>query len=205
MKTIQIDDDLYQFIAANTQNIGESASDILRRLLWESTSSNQVNVDLNEAGQVEVRLPTANIESDVLIKEGSVAKGAESISNKVDVSSEAESAYEGSVFNLLNREEIATQKGAVGRFLFVLSKLHRTHQARFGSVLDIRGRERHYFGRSAEELEASGSSIKPKQIPNSEYWVTTNNNTPRKKFIIFEVAKHLGYAEADAEKLREMV
>jgi negative modulator of initiation of replication len=205
MKTIQIDDDLYQFIAANTQNIGESASDILRRLLWESTASNQVNVDLNETGQVDASTPPSNIGQDVRSNDGSVNNIAESVSDKVVVSSDAEPAYEGSVFNLLNREEIATQKGAVGRFLFVLSKLHRTHQTRFGSVLDIRGRERHYFGRSAEELEASGSSIKPKQIPNSEFWVTTNNNTPRKKFIIFEVAKHLGYAEADAEKLREMV
>ncbi|WP_406667462.1 replication initiation regulator SeqA [Gallaecimonas sp. GXIMD1310] len=33
MKTIDVDDDLYQYIASNTQRIGESASDILRRLL----------------------------------------------------------------------------------------------------------------------------------------------------------------------------
>ncbi|WP_341501135.1 replication initiation regulator SeqA [Gallaecimonas sp. GXIMD4217] len=33
MKTIEVDDDLYQYIASNTQHIGESASDILRRLL----------------------------------------------------------------------------------------------------------------------------------------------------------------------------
>lgn len=33
MKRIEIDDDIYTFIAANTEHIGESASDILRRLL----------------------------------------------------------------------------------------------------------------------------------------------------------------------------
>ena len=33
MKTIDIDDDLYRFIASHTQQIGEPASDILRRLL----------------------------------------------------------------------------------------------------------------------------------------------------------------------------
>ena len=33
MKTIEIDDELYQYIAGQTQRIGESASDILRRLL----------------------------------------------------------------------------------------------------------------------------------------------------------------------------
>jgi len=33
MKTIEIDDELYQYIARQTQHIGESASSILRRLL----------------------------------------------------------------------------------------------------------------------------------------------------------------------------
>ena len=33
MKTIEIDDELYHYIASQTQQIGESASDILRRLL----------------------------------------------------------------------------------------------------------------------------------------------------------------------------
>ena len=33
MKTIEIDDELYQYIAGQTQKIGESASEILRRLL----------------------------------------------------------------------------------------------------------------------------------------------------------------------------
>ncbi len=33
MKSIEIDDDLYAFIASQTKHIGESASQILRRLL----------------------------------------------------------------------------------------------------------------------------------------------------------------------------
>ncbi len=189
MKTIQIDDDLYQFIAANTQQIGESASDILRRLLWESDSANSVSVTLKETGQIKQTEAATT---------ASVAPVAKPALTKT-------SSQEGSVFDLLNKEEVATQKGAVGRFLFILSKLHRVHQDRFEEVLEVRGRERHYFGRSAAELEASGSSIKPKQIPSSEYWVTTNNNTPRKKLIIFEVAKHLGYDDTQAETLRELV
>src|SRR6188474_3010796 len=37
MKTIELDDDLYFFIASQTRHIGESASDILRRLLEQPT------------------------------------------------------------------------------------------------------------------------------------------------------------------------
>lgn len=192
MKTIQIDDDLYQFIAANTQQIGESASDILRRLLWENISDKVVQVELQQ-GAADVSTPAA----DEPVATISEPEKTEVQSNPV--------CKDTSVFNLLNKEEVATQKGAVGRFLFVLGKLHRAHAANFEQVLAIKGRERNYFGLSASELEASGSSIKPKQIPNSEYWVTTNNNTPRKKFIVFEVAKQLGYEDSDAEKLRELV
>lgn len=36
MKIIEVDDELYQYIASQTQEIGESASDILRRLLLAS-------------------------------------------------------------------------------------------------------------------------------------------------------------------------
>ena len=33
MKTIEVDEELYRYIASHTQHIGESASDILRRML----------------------------------------------------------------------------------------------------------------------------------------------------------------------------
>ena len=39
MKTIEVDDDLYRYIASHTQHIGESASDILRRMLKFSAAS----------------------------------------------------------------------------------------------------------------------------------------------------------------------
>ena len=222
MKTIQIDDDLYQFIAANTQKIGESASDILRRLLWENTQSKQVEVTLQPSAATTSKVSSADNDNVSQVSNQPVVDS----SLKVDAPNtivetapleepeteddhdqvlEPSICKDTTVFNLLNKEEVATQKGAVGRFLFILGKLHRAHNSNFNNVLEIKGRERNYFGLSASELEASGSSIKPKQIPNSEYWVTTNNNTPRKKFIIFEVAKHLGYEETDAEKLRELI
>jgi negative modulator of initiation of replication len=39
MKTIEVDDELYQYIASHTRHIGESASDILRRMLKISAAS----------------------------------------------------------------------------------------------------------------------------------------------------------------------
>lgn len=39
MKTIEVDDELYRYIASHTRHIGESASDILRRMLKFSPSA----------------------------------------------------------------------------------------------------------------------------------------------------------------------
>lgn len=181
MKTIQIEEDLYQYIASQTQNIGESASEILRRLLL---------------GDSKAPTPPIVVTSDL---------AAETAITDVVNESVKKSQAETSVFNLINKEEIATQKGAVGRFLFLLSALHRAHPDNFIQVLEVKGRERNYFATSAEELEAHGSSIKPKSIPESSFWVVTNNNTPRKKLIINEVAIALGYDQQQAEKLREFI
>lgn len=39
MKTIEVDDELYSYIASHTKHIGESASDILRRMLKFSATT----------------------------------------------------------------------------------------------------------------------------------------------------------------------
>ena len=195
MKTIQIEEDLYQYIASNTQEIGESASAILRRLLIEQQEK-QVTAPVILAPLPGKDTFPANVEVNVQVDEAQ--------NEKYSVESDAP-AYVGSVFNLLNKEEIATQKGAVGRFLFILAALYRTHQTDFRKVLEIKGRERSYFALSAEEIEAKGSGVKSKQIPESEYWVNTNNNTPRKKYIITEAALALGYDGDQAEALRELI
>lgn len=54
MKIIEVDEELYQYIAGKTQSIGESASDILRRLLnlpHHAISQNDV-FDSEESSQI---------------------------------------------------------------------------------------------------------------------------------------------------------
>jgi negative modulator of initiation of replication len=180
MKKIEIDDELYQYIASNTQSIGESASQILRRLL-NLTSENGVSATSVEESKTEELKPVLKTEDTV-----------------TDVSNSS-----ANVFNILNKEELAMQKGVVGRFLFILSALHRTHKSTFKTVLDIKGRDRIYFATSKDALLESGSSMNPKNILDSEYWVMTNSNTTRKKMMLHEVALGLGYNEAQAETIRD--
>ena len=115
----------------------------------------------------------------------------------------ASTQVKGNVFNVLNKEELAMQKGVVGRFLFILAALYRTHKKDFVNVLEIKGRDRVYFATSKEALLESGSSMNPKNITDTEYWVMTNSNTTRKKMMLHEVALCLGYSADEAEKIRD--
>ncbi|MCA1768033.1 MAG: replication initiation negative regulator SeqA [Idiomarina sp.] len=70
MKRIDIDDDLYAHIASHTRQIGESASDILRRLL---------DIDSNEPQPAAQKEPAESVfnrlnEQDVRIQKSVVAR-----------------------------------------------------------------------------------------------------------------------------------
>lgn len=187
MKNIEIDDELYQYIVKNTQYIGESASSILRRLLSLPAITLDKEHEITNTNEV-LSSPATD--------------PAHETSAAVVTNTPKEVDY---LFNYINREELAMQRGAVGRFLLILAALYRVHSDEFSLVTDIRGRGRLYFSKNAEELAESGSSTKPKQIPQSPYWVITNTNTTRKKMMLTEVATALGYSQADAEKIRELL
>ncbi|MFT4724921.1 MAG: negative modulator of initiation of replication, partial [Colwellia sp.] len=109
------------------------------------------------------------------------------------------------VLNYINKEELAMQRGAVGRFLLILAALYRVHSESFAVVSEIRGRDRLYFAKSKDELSASGSSTKPLQIPDSPFWVMTNSNTTRKKMMLTKASLMLGYTNEDAENIRDLL
>ncbi|WP_448248700.1 replication initiation negative regulator SeqA [Thalassotalea agariperforans] len=196
MKNIEIDEALYQHIASNTQYIGESASSILRRLLSFDETSQATN-PADELSTVSAPTPsiatqptTENVTSDEI---------------PTEVVAQTTIQDKSSVFDYINKEELAMQRGAVGRFLLILAALYRVHQQLFANVCDIRGRDRLYFANNEEALAESGSSTKPRQIPESPYWVITNSNTTRKKMMLTEVAISLGYSAEEAENIRDLL
>lgn len=199
MKNIEIDDELYLHIVANTQSIGENASSILRRLLKfdQSTEISASPIQSKENEQLETLSAKHSDEEDVVLN---------NIIETNDASCDSES-----VFHFINKEELAMQRGAVGRFLLILAALYRAHPKQFNVVSNIgpkvsaRKTKRLYFALSEEVLSASGSSTKPKQVPQSPYWVITNSNTTRKKMMLTEAATLLGYNEDDVIKIRELL
>lgn len=227
MKSIEIDEVLYQYIASQTQYIGESASSILRRLLAlndelpkEATKAESESSPATLTGSVTTPLyhqdidemisvgeafspsPIVNTKNEDEISAISSSQTTENISDKNVSNEEPDIAL---VFNYINREELAIQRGAVGRFLLILAALYRVHKASFNVVCSIRGRDRLYFAHSENDLASSGSSTKPRQIPDSEFWVITNSNTTRKKMMLTEAARALGYNEKDTESIRDLL
>ncbi|MBA6265570.1 MAG: negative modulator of initiation of replication [Colwellia sp.] len=197
MKNIEIDEVLYQYIVSNTQFIGESASSILRRLL-------SLTLAEDTAGDIEVIL-SENKEEAVESSPLQIEETIEKEEVVVIIEESVEPPSIDNVLNYINKEELATQRGAVGRFLLILAALYRVHSEKFAVVSEIRGRDRLYFAKSKEELSASGSSTKPLQIPDSPFWVMTNSNTTRKKMMLTKASLTLGYTEEDAEKIRDLL
>ncbi|WP_394247490.1 replication initiation negative regulator SeqA [Vibrio profundi] len=175
MKTIEVDEDLYRYIAGQTEHIGESASDILRRLL---------DVDGQKAVQIK----------DVTQPKGIVvSKDAGVIEAKVDGVKEMRS--------LLISDEFASLKKAIDRFMLVLSTLHHIDRESFSEATQVKGRKRVYFADNEETLLANGNTTKPKAIPNSPFWVITNNNTSRKRQMVEQLMSRMNFQADLIEKV----
>lgn len=159
MKTIELDDDLYFYIASQTRHIGESASDILRRLLEQPV----------KAGTT---VPAAPVVQPQSLAD---AMGLEA---------------------LLDSDELQKEEKSINRFMLVLSTLYRDNPDSFTQATEIKGRKRVYFSRDPEALRASGSTTKPKQVPDTPFWVITNTNTSRKQNMVAQLMASMGYDEA---------
>ena len=160
MKTIELDDDLYFFIASQTRHIGESASDILRRLLEQPT-----HIAVPVAEPVVVAQP--RVEADAM-----------------------------GLQMLLDSGALQQEERSINRFMLVLSTLYRDNLESFTQATEIKGRKRVYFSRDPEALRASGSTTKPKQVPDTPFWVITNTNTSRKQNMVAQLMASMGYDEA---------
>lgn len=197
MKTIEIDDDLYQFIASQTQQIGESASDILRRLLIVCLADAEATPVL--AAKVQTKT-SVGVSPEVVEKKEKKETKEKTVVNSVVAQDKSRS-----VFDFISQQDLSAEQSVVGRFLFILSALSRAHRSDFSQVLEIKGRNRLYFGQSEACLLEAGSSTNPKPIPNTDFWVITNSNTTRKKMMLTEVATKLGYSSVDVERIRDLL
>jgi len=173
MKTIEVDDELYSYIASHTKHIGESASDILRRMLKFSAAS--------QSAPKETRVVSAAPD----LKPVNPAK------DNVRAMRE-----------LLLSDEYADQKRAVNRFMLVLSTLYSLDAKAFADATEsLHGRTRVYFANDEKTLLQSGNQTKPKGVPGTPYWVITNTNTGRKCGMIEHIMQSMQFPAELIEKV----
>lgn len=159
MKTIEVDEELYRYIVSHTQELGENASTILRRMLKFS------------AGQMPA-------------EKGATKKGPQPAKTAEVAVTEAH-ARESRLRQLLQSENYAKQNRTVNRFTLVLSALYSLDAERFSVATEsLRGRTRTYFANDEQTLLQHGNQTKPKRVAGTPYWVITNTNTSRKRSMI---------------------
>ncbi|STO53627.1 replication initiation regulator SeqA [Canicola haemoglobinophilus] len=184
MKIIEVDEELYQYIASQTKSIGESASDILRRLL------NFPYSNLSSAVQNPENLSTESVTSEPITKAqkeapADVVKTDEVIIPVKKQSDEAIQKIVDKVRSILSSEEFQQETKAVVRFLSLLRALYRTNPESFALATEsLQGRTRVYFARDEGTLLMAGNHTKPKQIPDTPFWVITNTNSGRKMLML---------------------
>lgn len=173
MKTIEVDEELYRYIASHTQHIGESASDILRRMLKFS------------AGQP--------VRSASVVAQNQEPEKAAPSRPRDRVRAMRE---------LLLSDEYAEQNKAVNRFMLVLSTLYTLDAAGFAMATDaLHGRTRTYFAGDQQTLLANGTHTKPKHVPGTPYWVITNTNTGRKRSMVEHIMLAMQFPTELTEKV----
>ncbi|MGL5199296.1 MAG: replication initiation negative regulator SeqA, partial [Aeromonas veronii] len=96
---------------------------------------------------------------------------------------------------LLDSGELQKEEKSINRFMQVLSTLYRDDPVGFTQATEIKGRKRVYFSRDPEALRASGSTTKPKPVPDTPFWVITNTNTSRKQNMVAQLMASMGYGE----------
>ena len=196
MKTIELEDDLYRYIASQTKDIGESASDILRRLLDVSTGT---SADLTNVEEPQQHAVNTNSETkQTVTKSPAVVEPAPAISAPIVVEAEVvnHSTLPTSIAKLIKSKKFKETTVSVTKFIQILSVLYAESPKEFDSATDIKGRKRIYFAKSESELLSAGSTTKPRHIENTPYWVITNTNTGRKRNIVTQLMAEMGYTHA---------
>ena len=198
MKIIEVDEELYQYIASQTRSIGESASDILRRLLNLPAHASVFADDLT----------LASVENAEKTEQKAAEKALDPVKTEVvkPAKKQSDSAINQIVQKvraLLNSADFQEESKAVVRFLAVLRVLYRTNPESFAQATEsLQGRTRVYFARDEATLLTAGNHTKPKQIPATPYWVITNTNSGRKMLMLESAMQSMGLPEALIDEMR---
>ena len=128
MKIIEVDEELYQYIASQTRSIGESASDIFRRLLSLPVHTSTVDALVLTSAETN-KSADQKPEQAINVKEVNIKTTKKQSINAINQIVEK-------VQTLLNSDEFKEESKAVVRFLAILRVLYRTNPESFAQATE---------------------------------------------------------------------
>jgi negative modulator of initiation of replication len=128
---------------------------------------------------------------------GTGASGKESAPEGAPIPPEVQA-----IRDFLTSPQFANERIVTKKYLRLLAFLAKAHPEEFERVLEVRGRQRLYFGNSRAEIAQTGKSLHPRNIPGTDYWAMTNADTAQKQDIAAEVMKVLGYPREVIQEVR---
>jgi negative modulator of initiation of replication len=166
MQTIEITDELYGYLTAIRDTTGQTYDEILRH--WKDGRSGASSSGKASSGRPLVP-----------------GNGKAAAPNQRD----------SLLLSHVQSPSFLSLRSAVDQFLNVLSFVHAQNRDNFKMAESLGGRKRKYFAPSQKELEDSGTSVNPKEIPGTPYFVVTNNDTNNKRLLLQRVLRLLRYSE----------
>lgn len=192
MKTIEIDEDIYEYLRKNNETIGEDASSILRRLLGLEKDGTRENERIEHFHKAA-------------IEENSEYGDQSSAPDQAEADSHRNNVVPDSVGNFLRGRSFRVCESATDRYLEALSWIYSHHRDEFDKILTISGTERIYFASSEIDIANSGNATQPRPIPGSPWFALTNNDTANKSRLVRRVMCLFHYPIGDIERITNAV
>lgn len=197
MKSIQLEDDLVDYLNQHFALTGEKPSAYIHRLMKAAVKAAE------SAESKEGSNSTVN-DSAFRPSESESSTATSPANQSADTVLGKTHALRPSGHRIKRRRKRLSGMTALDAFLDILTELHDSDPDRFNQRIPrVAGRKRVYFARTAEEIERSGNSTLPVPIPNTGWWVITNTATDRKKIILQDVFRELGLSAARKRELME--
>lgn len=145
------------------------------------------------------KIPIPHIVTQLVLSASDVGTKSQQAAPQLDVRDQL-------LMDYVNSPAFLARRSVVEKFLGVLSFLHKQNSSQF-SILEAHfgGRSRKYLAKTRQELEARGTSVNPKQIPMSIYWVVTNNDTENKKQLVEKALTLLAYGPQVTKVVKDSI
>lgn len=193
MKSIEVEDDIYEFLLRNTKEIGEDASSILRRLL--NMSVEEVSLD----GETDIP-PQAGTQE---IPETRPQHGQQVEPAVITDRGGGYNSSDARVF--LQSNGFRACESVTDRYLEALRWIHHCHQQDFHRISNIRGAQRVYFSQSENEIVNSGNATQPRKIDGTRWYAMTNNDSANKREILKQVMCLFHYPAEDVDRVTSAI